>query len=438
MIGAGQVGHTVIEALHDEHHVTVIDVDPARLSALAHGFDVSVYEGSGTSRRALAEAGVAEADLLVACTSRDEVNVIAAIFTKGISAETQTIVRTTNVEYVEVWRERELAVDFVVSSELETAHAVSRIIGLPAARQTDVFADGQVQIVEFDVEPDVHAPEVIGKSLREARIPSDSKVAAIIRGNQSIVPRGDVSIEIGDRVIIIGSPRAAREWSETLSREKARVDDVVIYGGGRIGTAVARILLDQQIRVRVIEADAARAREVAELLPDARVFHATGIDPDFLERERVARTRAAIFAMRDDAKNHYAATLAKLHGVKFTIAVVHDAVSEEVFEHAGVDVVINPRAVTAEEIVRFAHDPRTRQVAMLEGDRYEVLDVTVRAESPLVNTRFRELPMTGALIGAIVRDGRAIFPHGEDMLVPGDRVIVFTESSRATEVERAL
>jgi trk system potassium uptake protein TrkA len=142
--------------------------------------------------------------------------------------------------------------------------------------------------------------------------------------------------------------------------------------------------------------------------------------------------------MRDDAKNHFAATLAKLHGVKFTIAVVHDAISGEVFERAGVDVVINPRAVTAEEIVRFAHDPRTQQVAMLEGDRYEVLDVTVRPESPLVNTRFRELPMTGALIGAIVREGRAIFPHGEDLLLPGDRVIVFTESARATEVERAL
>ena len=438
VIGAGQVGHTVVESLHDEHDVTVMDLDAARLSALSHRYDVAVFQGSGTSRRALKEAGAADANVLVACTSRDEVNVIAGIFTKGLSTETQTIIRTTNVEYVEVWLERALDVDFVVSSELETAYAVSRIIGLPAARQTDVFADGQVQIVEFDVEPDVHAPDVIGKPLREARIPADAKVAAIIRGDEMIVPRGDVSIGVGDRVIIIGSPRAASEWSEILSREKARVDDVVIYGGGRIGAAVARMLLDQQIRVRIVEADPERAREIAEQLPRARVFNATGIDPEFIERERIGRARAAIFAMRDDAKNHYASSLAKLHGVKFTIAVVHDAISGEVFERAGVDVVINPRAVTAEEIVRFAHDPRTQQVAMLEGDRYEVLDVTVRPESPLVNTRFRDLPMTGALIGAIVRDGRAIFPHGDDVLVPGDRVIVFTESARATEVERAL
>jgi trk system potassium uptake protein TrkA len=438
VIGAGQVGSTIVEALHGEHDLTVMDLDPSRLSALSYRYDVTVVQESGTSRRALVEAGVADADLVIACTSRDEVNVIAAMFAKGISPETKTIVRTTNVEYLEVWHERQLDVDFIVSSELETAYAVSRIIGLPAARQTDVFAEGQVQIVEFEVEHDVHAPDVVGLTLREARIPPDSKVASIIRMGQLTVPRGDESIRVGDRVVVIGSPRAAREWSEILAREKGRVDDVVIYGCGRIGTAVARVLLDQKMRVRLVEANPARAREVAEELPQARVFNATGIDVDFLERERIGRARAAIFAMRDDAKNHYAASLAKLHGVDFTIAVVHDEISMAVFEHAGIDVAINPRAVTAEEIVRFAHDPRTQQVAMLEGDRYEVLDVTVRAESTLLNRPFRELPMTGALIGAIVRDGTAIFPHGNDVLLPGDRVIVFTESTRASEVERAL
>jgi trk/ktr system potassium uptake protein len=169
-----------------------------------------------------------------------------------------------------------------------------------------------------------------------------------------------------------------------------------------------------------------------------RIFNATGVDPDFLERERIGQARAAIFAMRDDAKNHYAATLAKLSGVGFTIAVVHEAISARVFERAGINVAVNPRQLTAEELVRFAHDPRTQQVAMLEGDRYEVLDVTVRPESELVNRRFRELPMTGALIGAIVREGKAIFPHGEDVLLPGDRVIVFTDARRALEVEQAL
>jgi len=440
VIGAGQVGSTVVEALHDEHQLTIIDLDASRLTPLSHRYDVGTIEGNGATRSVLQEAGIKEADLLIACSSRDEPNLIAAMLAKKLNPSVRTVVRATEVEYLEAWHERQLDVDLVVSSEIETAYAISQSLGVPAARQTDVFADGQVQIVEFDVELKSarDEPHVIGRPLREARIPADSKVASIIRGGSAIVPRGDESIEVGDRIIVIGSPRSAREWSEIVAGGRPRLDDVVIYGAGRIGVAVARHLLDQGIRVRMIESDSARARLVAEQLPKARVFNATGSDPEFLERERIGQARAAIFAMRDDAKNHYAATLAKLHGVGFTIAVVHEPVSAEVFERAGVDIVINPRQLTAEELVRFAHDPRTQQVTMLEGDRYEVLDVTVRGESELVNRRFRELPMTGSLIGAIVRNGKAIFPHGDDVLLPDDRVIVFTESKRAAQVEQAL
>ena len=438
VIGAGQVGSTVVEALHAEHELAVIDLDSPRLSALSYRYDLTTIEGNGASRGTLLEAGIRDADLLIACTSRDEPNIIAAVFTRRISPRTRTVVRTTNVEYLDAWRERELDVDLIVSPELETAYAISRIIGVPAARQTDVFAEGQVQIVEFDVEPGTGAAALIGQPLREARVPENSRVASIIRGGRMIVPRGTESVQVGDRVIVIGSPKAAREWSSLMARDRKRVDDVVVFGGGRIGVTVARILLGQGIRVRLIESDRDRARSVAEELPQARVFHATGIEPEFLERERIGHARAGIFAMRDDPKNHYAATLAKLHGVEFTIAVVHDAVSMDVFERAGVDVAINPRVVTAEELVRFAHDPRTQQVAMLEGDRYEVLDITVRPDSKLVNRPFTELPMTGSVVGAIVRNGQAFFPHRDDMMMPGDRVIVFTESARVQEVERAL
>jgi trk system potassium uptake protein TrkA len=438
VIGAGQVGSTVVEALHDEHDVTVIDLEGSRLAQMSYRWDISTLEGNGATRSVLIEAGVKDADLLIACTSRDEPNLIAAMLAKKLNPEIRAVVRATEVEYLEAWQERHLDVDLVVSSEIETAYAISRILGVPAARQTDVFAEGQVQIVEFDIETGGADHSVVGRPLREARIPAESKVASIIRGESAIVPRGDQSIEIGDRVIIIGSPRAAQQWSTIIAGDRPRLDDVVIYGAGRIGVAVAAHLARQHINVRLLESDRDRARLVAEKLSDVRVFNATGVDSDFLERERIGHARAAIFAMRDDAKNHYAATLAKLHGVGFTIAVVHEAISAQVFERAGVDVAVNPRQLTAEELVRFAHDPRTQQVAMLEGDRYEVLDVTVRAESDLANRRFRDLPMTGALIGAIVREGKAIFPHGADVLLPRDRVIVFTEARRAREVEQAL
>ncbi|MGI8478670.1 MAG: Trk system potassium transporter TrkA [Gaiellaceae bacterium] len=458
VIGAGQVGSSVVEALRGEHDVIVIDLDPGRLAAFSYRYDVVTVEGNGASRRTLRNAGIDDVDLLLACTSRDEVNIVSSMFAKKLSPETMTIVRTTNVEYLEIWRERELEIDFMVSSELEAAHAISRIIGVPAARQTDVFADGLVQMVEFDVDVEPRAGNasanlplteatrraaeqddgVIGRPLREADIPTESKVASIIRGDRVIVPRGNEAILPGDRVVIIGSPQAARDWSRIMTRGRRAVDDVVIFGAGQTGVAVARALIDQGIDIRLVEADAARAREVAEDLPKARVFHATGTDPEFLERERIGQAEAAIFAMREDAKNLYAAMLAKVQGVPFTIALVHEPASEKVFEAAGIDVAVNPRTVTAEEMVRFAHDPRVRQLAMLEGDRFEVLDITVREESELAGKRFRDLPMTGSLIGAIIRGGEAIFPHGDDMLEPGDRAIIFTESSRVHRVEQVL
>lgn len=462
IIGAGQVGSTIVEALHDEHELTVIDVDSARLERLAAHFDIGTVEADGASRRVLEEAGLAEADLVIACTSRDEVNIIASMFARRLAPNARTVVRTSNQEYLDVWKERQLDVDWVVSSEREAALAVSQTIGVPAARQTDLFADGQVQIVEFDVEaPQRRAPaesgpllevaeraarksraarfeDVIGRPLREAVLPADSKVVSIIRGEEIAFPRGDETIRPGDRIVVIGSPEAAKEWSKLLTPSRRNVDDVVIFGAGRIGVATARVLLNQGIRVRLIESSLERANGVAEQLPEARVFHATGIDPEFLEREHIGGSQAAVFAMRDDAKNYYAATLAKLHGVQFTIAIVHDSVSLEVFERAGVDVAINPRLLTAEEMVRFARDPRTQQVAMLDQDRFEVVDITVRPESKLAGKRFRDLPMTGSLIGAVVRDGRAVFPHGDDTLQAGDRAIIFTPSGRVHEVERTL
>ncbi len=439
VVGAGQVGSTVVEALHDEHEVTVVDLDPQRLSSFSYRYDVVTLEGNGASRRTLREARIEETDLMISCTSRDEVNIVSSMFAKKLSPSTTTIVRTTNVEYLEIWRERELEIDFMVSSELEAAHAITRIIGIPSARQTDVFADGLVQVVEFDVPEDRGETPIVGRKLKEAEIPADSKVASIIRGESVLVPRGEESIQPGDRVVIIGSPSAAREWSRLLVREEGpAIDSVVIFGAGQTGTAVAESLLREKIDVRLVEWSAERARDVAEALPAARVFHATGTDADFLERERIGQAGAGVFAMPDDAKNLYAATLARIHGLPFTIALVHDPASERVFEQAGIDVAINPRSVTAEEMVRFAHDPRIRQLAMLEGDRFEVLDITVRAESRLTGTPFRQLPMTGSLIGAIVRDGEAIFPHGDDMLEPGDRAIIFTESSRVARVEEVL
>ena len=328
VVGAGQVGSTIVEALHGEHDLTVIDTVRERLEPLAYRYDIVTIEANGASRRAIQQAGTSGADLFIACTSRDEVNLVACSFARAEAPRATIVIRTSNVEYIDLWREGRLDVDFAVSSELETARAVARSIGMPSARQTDVFADGQVEIVEFEI-PAGADPAVVGRRLREARIPEDSRVLALIRGSSLTLPGGDDTIAEGDRIVVIGSPSAARTWGALLAPGQGRVEDVVVFGGGQVGAAIARTLSEQGIGVRLIEPRLERAREVAEQLPECRVYNATGIDADFIERERIGRAQAAVFAIREDAMNHYAATLARVHGVRFTIAVVHDTISTE-------------------------------------------------------------------------------------------------------------
>ena len=436
VLGAGHVGRTLVDALHTQHQLTVVDTDARRLASVAERYDVRTVQGDGTTRRVVRKAGCEDADLLMACSSREEANLVCAILVKRLS-DAKTVVRTTSMELLEAWREGEMEVDFMISPELETANAIAGVVGLPAARQTDVFADGKVQIVEFDVPADAPDGVLVGTPLRHAEVPADSKVAGLIRGDRMIFPHGDEEIRPGDRIVVIASPDSARAWSRILAHGQRTLEDVVIFGAGRMGTTIARALLEHDMHVRLIDSRQERAHDVAEELPDARVFHADAFDPSFLERLRLDEA-AAVFCMNDDARNLYGAVLAKVHGVRLTIALVHDPASAAVYERGGVDVAINPRQATAEEMVRFAHDPRVKQIAMFEGDRFEVLDITVSPESKLANKRFKDLPTTDALIGAVIRDDAAFFPHGSDVLQAGDRVIMFVESSSAWGAARIL
>ena len=250
VLGAGQVGTTIVEALHSDHDITVVDLDSARLQVLSYRYDVHTVTGNGATRRVLQEAGIERASLMIACTSRDEINLVAATLAKKVS-EAQTIVRTSNPEYIEAWQERQIEVDFMVSSELETAYAVLQTIGVPAAKQTDVFADGEVQIVEFDVPTEGSAEDlsgiplteaaeraagrvrgggyeqVVGLPLKKATIPANSKVASIIRGEEIAMPRGEETIRPGDRIVVIGSPDAhgmgRRSWARRAAGRRRRL-----------------------------------------------------------------------------------------------------------------------------------------------------------------------------------------------------------------------
>ncbi len=436
VIGAGEVGTAVVQALHEEHDVTVVDIDPERLMALADRYDVLTVEGNGASRSVARRAGVQEADLVIASTDRDEVNIVAALQARSFCTG-QVIVRTQSAEYLEAWRAGQFDIDFMVSSEVETAQAVARFIGMPTALQTDVFAGGRVEMVEFQIDGD--APNgVAGRTIAEAGVPDESVVASIIRGDRVIIPGGPDRIERGDRLVLIASPAAAREWSQRLNRRSVgEIREVVVAGGGRTGRSVAALLAQRDLTVRLVERNAQRARLCAEELPDVSVFHADATDPEFMGRE-VRRADVILSCTDDDANDLLIGLLAKKLGVPLAIVIVNNPDYIPIFQSVGIDFALNQRLVTAEEIVRFAHDPRTQAVTMVENDRAEVLELAISPRSAMLGRPFRERPLKGAIVGAIIRQDDVIFPRGDDALQAGDRAILFADSRRVKELERIL
>lgn len=436
VIGAGQVGTAVVAALHSAHDVTVLELDADRLSSVSYRFDVLPVQGSGTARADLLRAGARVTDLVIAATDRDETNIVAAMLIRSI-CKGKIVVRTRSSEYFEAWRAGHLDVDFIVSSEQETAQAVARAIGYPNAVQTDVFAEGRVEMVEFAIDP-VDAGGLVGRRLADAQIPADSVVASIIRPDRVIIPRGDDTIEVGDRIVLIASPAAAREWARRLTPAGREIGEVVVFGGGETGTSIAGVLVGLGLRVSLVERSESRSRTVAERLPAVRVFHADATDGDFLEREAVGRADAAVCCTDDDGTDLLLSLIAHRIGVGTVIAVVGNPDFIPVFNDAGVTLAVNERQVTAEEIVRFTHDPRTRAFAMLDNDRVEVLELDVSSSSSLLGRRFAERPLEGAIVGAIVRGDRIVFPRGEDRLEAGDRAILVADARGVRRLEAAL
>ena len=437
IIGAGQVGHAVTAALHASHEITVVDLDASLLAQLTDRYDVMTVAGNGTSRATLDRAGIASAGLVIVATDRDEVNIVAALQARSLT-QARIVVRTSSAEYLDAWRRGELPVDQMISAENEIAQGVLSAVGMPGALHTAVFADGRAEMVEFEVHGDA-AENIVGRRIADLRIPDESVIASLIRDDAVTIPGGGDVVAEGDRIVLIASPAASREWSHRLARSGVGdVREAVVVGGGATGRAVARLLCAQGMTTRLIERDPDVARRCAEEVERAHVFCADATDPRFLERENVGRADAIVCCTDSDERDLLICLLAKSIGVRVAIAVVGDPELVPIFERVGIDHALNQRLEVAEEIVRFTHDPRTRGFAMLENDRVEVLELEIRPDSAVIGRPFRDRPLDGAIVGAIVRDGRVLFPRGDDSLRAGDSAIVLAEAARVPALERAL
>lgn len=441
IVGAGEVGSSIAESLADGHEVVVVDLDPERVESLTYEYDVLALEGNGASLSTLREAGVERADIVIASTDDDEINILTCGTAKS-AGDPFTIARVKETAYYRTWQESAGAfdVDFMVGTTLLTAEAIVRVVGLPAARDVDPFAEGQVQMAEFEVPPD---SPIASQTVAEADRFESLTFAALLRNGDVEIPRGGTIIQPEDKVVVIGSPESVQAFAGALAPEQTpgEAEDIVVVGGSDTGFNVARLFEERNFRPRLIEADHDRARQLAEDLPRTVVLESDATDLEFLTREHVDDADAVVAVLDSDEKNLLVSLLAKRLGVKRTVAVVENTDYVSLFETVGVDVAVNPRGVTAEEITRFTREGPTENIAVIESDLAEVLEVEIDAESVLANRTIQDavadLP-EGIVIGAITRNGEFVIPRGDTEIHIGDHVVAFLEADLADRVTATL
>lgn len=436
VVGAGEVGQSIASNLSDSHDVVLVDRDEALVEELTYEIDALVIHGDGTDIATLREAGIEDAELLIASTDNDEANIVTCGAAKT-TGDVFTIARVKRHSLLETWQGAEGAfgVDFMASSNLLTAEAIFRLSGFPGAHDVDSFIGGLVRMAEFEVGPE---SPIVELTVEEADQYDSLTFAAIFRDDELIIPRGDTVIQEGDRVVVIGSTGSVTQFAtETVRAGGSDLEEVVIVGGSEIGFHTARLFEEHGYRPHLIEQDHDRAREIAEKLPNTSVWEHDATDIDFLEREHVDEADMIVAALKHDDRNLLVSMLAQKLGVDRTISLIENTTYAELFEKVGIDVAVSPREETAEEIVRFTRDEQTEKIAMVEHDRAEVLEVTLSEESPIAGRQIADA--TGefpdcVVIGAISRDGELVVPRGDTVLEAGDHVVLFTETQVLDDV----
>lgn len=432
IVGAGQVGTSIADSLSSDHDVVVVDIDEDIVDDIKYELDVLTLAGDGTSSDLLEDAEVPDADLVIASTDDDKTNLVTCGTAKTVG-DPFTIARVKSAEYRRTWvrTEEAFGVDFMVCTDLETAENVVNIIGLPSAIDVDTFANGLVEMAVFDI---TENSPIAGQTVADADRFDSLTFAALYRGDDIVLPQGDTVVRSDDRAVVIGSPQSIQEFAQRIAPSKTpdEAEDIVIVGGSKIGYHTARLLERRDFSPKLIEQDPDRARELAEQLPGTIVMQQDATDTDFLERENVDDADILVSALESDERNMLVSLLAKRIGTERVISLVEQTDYVELFEEIGVDVAINPRTVTAEQITRFTYQEVALNVSVIENDQAEVLELEVSPDSELVGQAIENIDdslETNLVFGAVTRGREHIIPRGETVLQAGDHIIVFVETS---------
>ncbi|HHY36174.1 MAG TPA: Trk system potassium transporter TrkA [Firmicutes bacterium] len=436
VIGAGDVGYEIASRLsRDNHDVVVIERDPDRAERVNNNLDVLVVQGNGASARVLEEAGIKKAELLIAVTGLDEYNIVACMLAKRYGVEI-TVARIRNQEYgakTSVLSNEDLGIDLVIQPERVAAMEIVRLLKNPAATDVDFFAQRKVQMLGFRV--DAEAP-IVGKKLSQLSL--NVLIGAIARNGDVIIPGGDDIILANDTVFVIGKTGSMSEMGFLTGKSSERIRRVMIVGGGNIGYHVADMLQrykDLGITVKLIEKREERCRELAEQLQDVLILKGSGTDLELLKEEGIEEIDAFVAVTGNDEVNIVSGLVAKHLGVRKVIVEVNQPTYAPVVDTLGLDQAVHPRLVTAGTILSLLRRKSVFSVSILKDDKVEVMELAIQPGFRAANKKLRSLKLPrGVLIGSICRGKEVIIPRGDDVLQPGDRVVIFARPEVAETV----
>lgn len=427
--GAGKLGYSVAELLaDDEFDVVVIEDDPKRKDVVQNSLDVLVIEGNACSPTMFRDPDIRNADVLIACTDSDEVNMITCMMAKNNGIK-HTVARIRNVDYAINSPEMlnsEMKIDLILNPERITAAEIDHILMTPSVLNVDDFAEGKVRMFEAKLKENSPYANI---PLKNLKIPNDILVAMLFRKHKMIIPRGNDILLPGDNVYFVGKQEAILQFEKNFTNTYEKLEKALIIGAGRTGRFLAPMLEKQGLMVKVIEKNKERCQMLAAQLEKGLVLCGDGTDIDLLTEEGVAEADVVVCITEDDKLNLLLALLAKHLGAKKTIVRVARNEYIELMEKVGVDVVLSSRLLSAGEVLRFVRKGGIVSVSLLEGAQAEALEIIVAAGSEVEGKALRNIKLPQeCLICAIVHNNEAIIPNGDTVLHADDRIILFVKS----------
>lgn len=439
VIGMGETGKYVASVLAQEKHdIVIIDDSAASLRRAEEGMDVMALLGHGASLQKLRRANAGSADLVVAVSGSNEINLLAAITARHLGAK-RTVARVDSGDYLEEdhrgFSLKFLGIDLVINTRILIANEIYKLIKSVGAIAVEDFADNRIELLEIAIE---EQQKIIEKPLRELHLPENSLVAAILRNEEMIIPNGSDEILPGDEIFVVGAlstiPKLEKIFGE---KRRKQAQKVVIVGGGDVGYAVARLLEREEMSVLLIEQDAERCVELSNVLSKTVVLQGDGTDISMLRDEKIEQCDAFVAVSGDDETNMASSLLAKNLGARKTLALVNKPDYVPLFELLGIDATVSPRIFAANKILKFAREEEVVSISLLENGKAEILELIPVAGSQIVNKPLAEVNFPrGAVVAGVASREKVFVPRGKDQIEAGNTVVVLTLPEVRPAVER--